>query len=303
VKLPLAFDEIVDEIVRFTDLKRAEVEHRVWMHAIDPGWNVRQDVFRFGVTPHQFDERMLELYREGDGFIFDSLVFWAQAGRPHWATRSRERIEHYARASNRERGGIRILIHGDGVGNESLFLAHSGYRIDYFDVPGSRTFDFAVKRFAYHGFLDNAIRPVVEYDQCLNQQYDVVISFEVLEHLPDPVQAIHDISAMLKVGGIALITEDFDDVVEHLPTHLKANARLAGRTPFLFLKDGMLLTWYSRKPLFKPYEFTKVNDPSLRYALTLLGDGYVRGPFLARYLRPLSRKIEKLAYLRLRNER
>ncbi|WP_366513710.1 methyltransferase domain-containing protein [Moorena sp. SIOASIH] len=45
-----------------------------------------------------------------------------------------------------------------------------------------------------------------DYNQCLSSQYDVVLSFEVLEHLSDPFAAIGDIHSMLKPNGIALIT-------------------------------------------------------------------------------------------------
>jgi hypothetical protein len=81
------------------------------------------------------------------------------------------------------------------------------------------------------------------------------------------------------------------------------SVEFAGNTPFLFLKQGMLLTWYRREMLFRPYEFTNVGQTSFVQALALLADGNIRGPFLARYLRPLSRKIEKLAYLRLKYDR
>ena len=295
MKLPLAFNEIVNEVVRFTDLPRAEVEHRVWMQAVAPGWNVRRDAVRFGVTPHQFDEQMERLYREGDGFIFETLVFWAKQNRSRWTEQALDRIARYAALIGRDPSHIRILILGDGVGNDSLFLAGNGFKVDYYEVPGSKTFDFAVKRFEHYGFLNRCIRPVHDYDHCLAQRYDVVISFEVLEHLPHPVMAIEDISTMLKTGGIALVTEDFDDIVEHLPTHLRLNSRLAGRTPFLFLKSKMLLSWYSRETLFKPYEFTKVNRTSLADFLSLLRDGHVRGLYLASYVRPIARKIRKLA--------
>jgi SAM-dependent methyltransferase len=303
VKLPSGFPEIVAEIARFTDLERVDIERRVWMQAVEPGWNVAQDAVRFQVTPHEYNEHMEQLYRDGDGYIFESLVFWARPGRAKWAKHSQERIESFAQANRREKEDIRILILGDGVGNESLYLADSGYCVDYFDVPASKTFDFAIKRFDFYGFLGTSIRPVTDYEQCLAQKYDVIICFEVLEHLPDAVQAIHDISTMLKMNGIALVTEDFDDVVKQHPTHLKTNVRFAGSTPFLFLEQGMLLTWYSHEMLFKPYEFTKVGRVSRRQTLALLADGNIRGPYLARYLSPLSRKLEKLAYVRLRYDR
>src|SRR5215203_1733302 len=69
IQLPLTFDAIVAEIIQHTGLSREEVEHRVWMEALETGWNVMRDVKRFGVTPFTFNQEMIRLYTEGDGFI------------------------------------------------------------------------------------------------------------------------------------------------------------------------------------------------------------------------------------------
>lgn len=298
MRLPETYAEVVDEIVRFTDLPRNEVEHRVWMQALEPGWNVLRDMERFQVIPHVDSENMTQLYRDGDGFIFETMVFWAKSDRRRWTEDALERIKKYVAQSGTPNHDICILIFGDGTGNDSLYLANHGFRVDYFDVPGSKTFDFAMKRFAAYGLLGGSIQPCSDYQSCLNQKYDIVISFEVLEHLPDPVATIRDISSMLKMGGIALITDDFGDITARLPTHLKSNSKFVGQTPFLFLKNNMLLSWYSRQTLFKPMEFTKLNTISRGTWLSLLRDHNVRSSYLAKYSTKVARFIEKLAYLK-----
>lgn len=82
--LPLTYDEVVDEIARFTDLSQKEVEYRVWREALELGWNVAQDAARFRVVPHRYDDSMLRLYQEGSGFIFETMVFWARLDRQRW---------------------------------------------------------------------------------------------------------------------------------------------------------------------------------------------------------------------------
>jgi SAM-dependent methyltransferase len=298
MQLPFTFNEIVEEIIRFTSLPRKEVEHRVWMQAIEPGWNVLQDVARFRVTPFVDNKRMAQLYENGDGFIFETLVFWAKPDRYRWSEEALKRVQLYAKQERRTNDEISILIFGDGAGNDSLYFASNGFRVDYFDVPGSVTFDFALKRFEAYGYLGHSIRPVADYRSCLNQKYDIVISFEVLEHLSQPLATISDISFMLKSGGIALITEDFGDIVHHLPTHLKSNSKYLGQTPFIFLKNKMLLSWYSNHTLFKPMEFVKVTTISLGNWLALIRDFNVRSSFLARYSNKVARFVEKLAYVR-----
>jgi SAM-dependent methyltransferase len=298
--LPVTFQEVVNEIVRFTDLPQLEVEQRVWMQALEPGWNVIRDAERFGVTPFQFDDKMIRLYSEGDGFIFDSLVYWTRLARRLWIEHALYRIKQYAARTKTPLAELKILMFGDGPGNDSIFLACNGLTVDYYEVPGSRTFDFAVKRFRHYGFWERAIRPIYDYQACLQGEYDVVLSFEVLEHLPDPLTVIREMGAALKIGGIAIVTEDFGDLAGHLVTHLKSSARYLGAAPFLFLKQNMVLTWYSQDDLFKPYEFVKTEHVSIRDRLALLHDYQVRSLYLSRYVNRVARFITKLPYFRLK---
>lgn len=292
--IPIAFEDIVNEIVKFTGLSRDEVEHRVWMEAVDLGWNVSQDVDRFAVTPNKYDDRMDRLYREGDGFIFETLVFWAKPERQRWSEQAVERMHSYAARASLKPREVRTLMLGDGTGNDSLYLAANGFSVDYFDVPESKTFDFALKRFECRGVLGRSVNVLQDYEACLSGRYDVVISFEVLEHLPEPLSAIRDIDSMLKTGGIALVTEAFEYVSETFPTHLNANRRYTGRTPFLFLRSNMQLSWYSKEPAFRPMEFVKSERLSAKSLAKLLADRAVMTVWFRHKLRRLKSSVRRL---------
>src|SRR5579863_588285 len=56
--LPQTFSELVEEIAKFAGLSREEVERKLWLEALQPGWNVAQDVKKFDVLPHKYDNRM-----------------------------------------------------------------------------------------------------------------------------------------------------------------------------------------------------------------------------------------------------
>ena len=271
-ELPLTYSQVVDEIVALTDIPRAEVEHRVWQEALQIGWNVARDVQTFDVHPHRYDANMERLYREGDGFIFESLVHWARSRRQKWIEQTLERIRRFARQEGVAPERLSILALGDGAGSDSLYLAFNGCAVDYFDVPGSRTFEFALRRFDRYGVLNTRINVLPDDPLRGARQYDLLVSFEVLEHLPHPPTAAGDIARVLRPGGLALITESFSAVNDQFPTHLATNARYEGQTPFLFLRHGMALSWYSLDPLFKPMEFCKENGHGRAGSMRLLSD-------------------------------
>lgn len=250
--IPMNYEAVVAEIGRFAGLPEAEVRERVWREALVPGINIRNELPQFGVTPHRYDAAMQRLYREGVGFIFSGLVYWTHPQRQRWSQQAVERLRR--RGDPRQ---LRVLMLGDGTGNDSLLLAQQGFTVDYFDVPGSRTYEFAVARFRHYGVAGTAVRLITDYGQIPAESYDALLCFEVLEHLPDPPAAIRDQARFLKSGGLALITEAFGEVTAALPTHLADNIRYAGKTPQLYAAAGFGLTWYSTDPLFKPYEFEK----------------------------------------------
>ncbi len=288
IKLPFSYQEIVDELVSFTDLPRQEVEHKVWMQALGEGV-VIQEAKHFGVTPHQYDDKMEQLYKEGYGLIIETMVFWASHERQLWIQQAIERIRLYAQKNARELNDLSILMLGDGTGNDSLELVKNGFKINYFDIPGSKTYEFATKRFAHYDLIGDRVNLISDYNSCLTSQYDIVLSFEVLEHLTDPIAAIRDINLMLKNSGIAIITEAFSAVYDNFPTHLKSNLKFVNQTPFIFLQNKMLLSWYSKKSFFKfkPMEFVKQQKISLPDFIFLLKDAKIRQPYINAKIRKL----------------
>lgn len=120
MKLPLTYTEIVDEIVQLTTLSREEVEHRVWMQALQPGWNVLQDGFRFGATLHLKDEKMDQLYKQGNGFVFETLVYWTKPEHYHWTEQIFERTRFYAIQRDLLENNDSILICNDSKSIQSI---------------------------------------------------------------------------------------------------------------------------------------------------------------------------------------
>lgn len=276
MQIPSSVDAIVEELSTFAGVSKQEAAYRVRRELEEPGWNVRQDVSSFGVTAHYYNEQMAQLYREGIGFIFETLLFWTRANRRKWSAEALHRLCRYGQVNEIDASDMRVFMLGDGSGNDSIFLAQHGFTVDYYDVPGSKISEFATRRFEAYGLLGKKINLITDLQSCLTGKYDALLSFEVLEHLPEPLVAIGQMAAALKYDGIALLTEDFGDIEDYLPTHLKATSKYFGLTPFLFLRHGLRLTWYSDSELFRPSEYTKVRSVPLADWISLYRDRVVR---------------------------
>lgn len=64
-----------------------------------------------------------------------------------------------------------------------------------------------------------------------NNSFDVIICTEVLEHVPDPINAIKEMSRILKSGGIIIITTPLGSHIHQEPYHF-----YGGFTPYFYEK-------------------------------------------------------------------
>jgi 2-polyprenyl-3-methyl-5-hydroxy-6-metoxy-1,4-benzoquinol methylase len=265
------FDKICLEISELLGENIDIVRKKVWRESLLPGTNVLESALKFGIDFHVYNEKMEKFYQETDGFIYESMVYSCRFDKRVVMEKVKQRIDNYISLKKSE-SKLNILMFGDGVGSDTIYL-YNFYKdkVDfyYFDVPGSKTFEFATKRFNKYNI---EVKIITDYNKIPKDFFDVIISIEVLEHLPDPIQAIKDISEFLKVGGIVLITESFGLVPFYLPTHLKSNLKFKGKTPFLFLRFNLLLTYFNKdlSLMFRPMEFTKKEKISIKEYLNLI---------------------------------
>jgi len=281
IVIPLNREAIVSEIEKFTNFSKTEIEYRLGKETENLGWNVLQDAKRLNVIPHKYDDRMALLYHEGDGFIFETMVYWTRFDRRCWIEHAKSRVKLYGLRKGLMPSDVSVLCFGDGTGNDTLELVNNGYTVDYFEVPGSKIYDFAVKRFKHYDLIGSRVNIIDDPSTIIRNYYDVVICFDVLEHLFLPLLAVQNIYHVMKTQGVALVTESFGEIRPNLPTHLSSNLTLAGRTPFIFFKNRLLLTWYSINPLFRPYEFTKIDVISFKKLLPIITDGRILRTFFS----------------------
>ncbi|MHC4867016.1 MAG: class I SAM-dependent methyltransferase, partial [Planctomycetota bacterium] len=112
-----------------------------------------------------------------------------------------------------ENRGLKVLDFGSGIGTEALLLATKG-NIVHCVEPNKfmRDFtEFRAKRFGATVLFKNGS------DQTSN--YDMIVCFHVLEHLPNPQETVDMLVGKLKPGGVVFTQSDFANDDGHNPMH------------------------------------------------------------------------------------
>lgn len=118
----------------------------------------------------------------------------------------RYRLEPYIPEFARfeEGRGLRVLEIGVGMGADHLRFAESGACLWGIDLT-ERAIEHAKRRLACFGLQSNLAVGDAEALEFEDNTFDVVYSWGVLHHSPDPPKAIAECYRVLKVGGRAKI--------------------------------------------------------------------------------------------------
>jgi 2-polyprenyl-3-methyl-5-hydroxy-6-metoxy-1,4-benzoquinol methylase len=244
-------EEFVELIHEFLKAPLDAVRRALQREAENPGicvaeaWNQANPK-----TPDEIER----FYRETHSYIYALGADHCQRSRGHVWKVVIERMERLGTRLN-------VLVYGDGIGTDSLTLARRGHRVTYFDLPGATSL-FARFRFE-RARLSDQIRVVVDESVLTSTSFDAVVCIEVLEHLPEPLRVMKNLTSYTRLGGKILLTESFGSVGPEFPSHLPSNAVYAGLTCRLMEGLGTANTYYNLNPVNYPMEFTRVDSGPL----------------------------------------
>lgn len=218
-----------DIAVEIADILSLDVDttlQAVEDEATHPGSHVKS---AWLATNPSSDEQIEHFYSDTQAYIFDLMTESAREVRQQWRAAVVE-------ALNQKWGDAkeaRVLDYGAGVGSDTLYFAEKCRTAFYYDLPGS-TSDFATKRFARCGATIPIIASTSKYDSA----FDAIVSFEVLEHLVDPLAHLDELVRLTKHGGMVFLTESFGLINENYPSHLPRHQHLDGKLDELMIERG-----------------------------------------------------------------
>jgi SAM-dependent methyltransferase len=123
--------------------------------------------------------------------------------------------------------GARILDYGCGIGSDGLLLAQLGYRVEFADFANPST-EYLRWRLARRGLE----APVHDLDRHVPDGFDAAFSFDVIEHVDDPLAFLGELEQRSRLIAVNLLEPEPGDIDLHhdLPVaELREHAAEAGR--------------------------------------------------------------------------
>lgn len=142
------------------------------------------------------EKKVTQFYQDTQNYCYEliGLEIDAPAAR-------RQQLEDIAQFLAR-RGNSKGCDYGSGVGTLGIYLNRRGLVCDFADVSETNL-AFVRQRLKQRGIQGASAYHLMSQD-LPDDSYDFITSFDVLEHVPDPVALIGKITSKLRPGGLFL---------------------------------------------------------------------------------------------------
>lgn len=170
----------------------------------------------------------------------------------------------------------RVLDFGAGVGSDLLKFLERGYEASFSDLPGI-TAEFIKYRLKMRNFTAKFI-PIEDKLPNLMDEYDIIICFDVLEHVWDPIKTLNFLVDHLSTKGVIAIINCPDDEDGDHPCHLPHTFPILGQFWLPYLDYVGLTGIREGKHIYKKASFFKRLIKKIRYYIWRKTGLYFRLP-------------------------
>ena len=192
------------DLVEYFGMPIEEISRQYWQEREGEDRRIRSEI-----ENATSEEKVLDYYVTRTNYIYTMM---------HWESQRSKQAEYKKIYMFCKKNGVkRLLDYGAGVGGLCIYMHTKGIECDYLDVFGEG-FKFARRRFQKRDLNINmidALNPVFK------QQYDVVVAYDVFEHLFDLDNAVKYINRFLKPGGVLISRSTFSGGGIHLTKNEK----------------------------------------------------------------------------------
>jgi SAM-dependent methyltransferase len=211
-------ESLASEVGIYFGLSSSEAAKRMKEH-----WDNRRK-WMTGRFPQGGSAEDLKAYYSNDHGIYTGM-YWHSLEPDRYALHSVAGLHLVQQFAE----GRRVFEFGHGVGSTGLLFARHGFQVSLGDISKSYR-SFAEHRYRSRGLNPRFVDLTKESPE--PQSYDAVVSFDVLEHIPDPLPEIEKLRACLKPGGVMVLNIAFGrdpENPEHvLPSRLGVLDRIRG---------------------------------------------------------------------------
>ena len=161
-----------------------------------------------------WEEAARRFYEAHDDYVFDHL---SGNHSPGAVLAKLDRFNPAILRSIRSYRGKRLLEFGGGTGGFCECMCREGFEVTYLDIPGTVK-DFATWRFKKYGLPIKVVTSTPDVLK-LEEDYDVVFTDAVFEHLIAPEQALAELLVHIRPGGLLVFLVDLSGPTADDPQH------------------------------------------------------------------------------------
>ena len=201
-----------------------------------------------------------------------SACHWHSLVRDSWALHTIAGLHHAMRFAE----GKKVLEFGHGIGSSGIVFSKSGFDLTMGDVSPHLA-EFVKFRFDLRNLKAKLTNLIT--DEIPENEFDIIVSFDVIEHIPDPTEELEKLHRALKKGGLLImnIAFGYDPMVPEHVLHNKTGVLNKIRAMgFERIKTPYLQVFFKRE-LSKPKKKLYLIQDSIS---SLTEDAFQRAPKL-----------------------